>query len=147
MGWEDRNGRRYYYRKHRQVDGTISSEYMGYGAIGDLFFFQDGKERHERTMARLALQEIQSANRRIEQVIEEYRRQVRKVGSDTLCACGFHQHKGQWRLKRREARTMANEVVKATKEEITEYFALRKAAEGKKSGPVLERLREYVQMH
>ncbi len=37
MAWETRGGRRYYYRKRRQADGTITSEYMGHGASGELF--------------------------------------------------------------------------------------------------------------
>ena len=147
MGWETRGNNRYYYRKRRQADGTVVSEYVGYGLIGDLYHSKDGIERHERTVARLALQDLQTANRRIEQVIEAYRRPAREAIHTALRACGFHQHKGQWRLKRGETSTVADEIVKATGTELAEYYELRKAADGKKPGPALARLREYIQNH
>jgi len=42
---------------------------------------------------------------------------------------------------------MTAEIVTATRAELAEYHTLRKAAEGKKSGPELAHLREYVQKH
>jgi len=116
--------------------------------LGEECAFRDGVERHKRNMERIELERFVTAQRRIDRQIDAYRCQVRGVVADVLIASGYHQHSGQWRKKR----TMANEIVKATKAEMVEYSglmqtALAEAAKGKKKGPALDKLRAYIDAH
>lgn len=132
MAWEERrNGRDYYYQK-RRLGGRVVSEYVGTGLLAQYAAQLDGLERHKRTMARLALAGFIRDQRRVDQAVDTYRAQVRGVVAEALHHAGFHQHKGMWRLKRREAAGMADEVAKDTKDEVTQYIELMRAAEGKK---------------
>lgn len=127
MAWESRGTGTYYYVK-RWVNGKVESTYCGQGEIGGLFAFSDGRARHERLMARLELQSFVQEQQRVDRALSAYRHQVSQLVKSILVSVGYHQHKGQWRLKR----TMVNEVAKMTKdEEIDEYTKLFKAAQGK----------------
>lgn len=149
MAWEKRrNGRSYFYQKRRSADGRVASVYVGRGPLADLTSQLDASERQNRTIARLALRELKGRIQRIDGAIVEYRRQVRGLVADTLQRAGFYRHKGQWRLRRREKRNMANELAeKATLDEAIEYRDLMMAAEGKGKGEALKNLRNFAQKH
>src|SRR5688572_19568172 len=99
MAFEQRGDSRYYYRKVWR-DGTCHSEYMGYGQIADLFATTDGIERHQRTMARMGLQDFIQEQHRYDHAIDNHHRTVGQLVAVGLQALGFHQHKRQWRKKR-----------------------------------------------
>lgn len=145
MGWETRpGGCTYYYRKQRQPDGTVTSEYIGYGPVAELIAYRDGLDRHERNVVRLELEQFKAEQRRIDQAVDAYRGRVREVVRRLLRAAGFHQHKGQWRLKR----SMTNELSKrATPAEYDEYQKLFSAAESSPTAQRLTALRKYAASH
>jgi hypothetical protein len=99
MGWEQRGGRSYYYRKERE-SSRVRSIYVGGGETA-AFISQLEKGRREedemkredrrRELAKLEQQDatIEAACRMIDMVIEA-----------ALIAAGFHIHKRQWRKQR-----------------------------------------------
>jgi hypothetical protein len=100
MGWEQRNGRSYYYRKVRH-GCTVQSEYVP-AAIAGYAEYMDTSERAERDMARAAaLAEREQHAARAGLVLDTLR-MVRTLLAAHLSAFGYHQHKGTWRKKRGE---------------------------------------------
>ncbi len=147
MAWEERNGKTYYYQKRRE-GGRVISEYAGHGWLGDLASYTDSRERHERKVARLALQDLQVETRRVDRLIGTYRAEVQQLVKDTLQQAGFHQHKGQWRF-RRDAPDMADEIasMSVSRAELVEYLRLVAAAKGKSKGAALDLLRDFAGSH
>jgi hypothetical protein len=151
MAWEERGRKTYFYRKVWS-NGTCQSEYCGQGSIGGLFAHTIGVQHHERTMARLALQDFVQEQRQIDRAIDAYRRELRGIVAATLQALGFHQHRRQWRLRREATDPMSDEIVKDTKSEQAEYLELMQAAEkakgkGAQGAPAVEKLRAYATAH
>jgi transcriptional regulator with PAS, ATPase and Fis domain len=102
MGWEERCGRRYYYRKVRK-GGRVFSVYEGGGISGEIAAAQDAGEQGKQTRTRAELQREQAAQDRIDNLIGESERIAQDAARYALEAAGFHRHKRQWRLKRNEA--------------------------------------------
>jgi hypothetical protein len=99
MAWETRNGREYYYRKHR-IGSRVISEYVGSGWLADLTAAADEQERDEREAERRAWNktkaEILSADHEVNQTMDTCHTLAKAI----LLVSGFHTHKGQWRRKR-----------------------------------------------
>lgn len=99
MAWEERAGRRYYYRKVRK-GGRVFSVYEGGGLGGELAATSDAERRKERgretrtLRAELALQDA------IDEKMDAAWLIVQRAAREALEAVGYHQHKRQWRLKR-----------------------------------------------
>lgn len=107
MGWETRrNGRRYYYSKERSPDGRVRSTYLGRASDSDISNICDclaecvegrrlermiRRRRHRRTFG-----PVDAALR----AVLESERTVRTVRDAYLVACGYRQHRGQWRRRR-----------------------------------------------
>jgi transcriptional regulator with PAS, ATPase and Fis domain len=102
MGWEERGGRRYYYRKVRK-GGRVFSVYEGGGIDGEIAAAQDVVEQEKKTQTRAELQREMAAQDRIDNLIGESERIAQDAARRALEAAGFHQHKRHWRLKRSEA--------------------------------------------
>jgi len=103
MGWEDRNGKQYYYRKRR--DGRrVVSVYIGCGFMGEFAEDMDIIDRGENQQAR----ELWQATKQSADAIASQARQVEKVTQAMTRAAfmlaGYHTHKRQWR-KRRDGRS------------------------------------------
>ena len=99
MGWEYRNGRRYYYRKKRR-GGRVVSEYCG---AGEYITLMANLEESFRDMARLEREqqkEEREAQRAIDRELDRVGGELRALVAAALLASGYHQHKGQWRRKR-----------------------------------------------
>ncbi|MFC2052845.1 hypothetical protein ACFLV7_00905 [Chloroflexota bacterium] len=101
MSWEDRDGRRYYYRKHR-VGRCVVSEYIGSGLMAELVSEQDEKDRQQRIRDRKSFENLIVDTKKMDDELDSL--------IDVTCACvrasllisGFHPHKGQWRKKRND---------------------------------------------
>ncbi|HJQ32943.1 MAG TPA: hypothetical protein VJ866_12225 [Pyrinomonadaceae bacterium] len=99
MAWEERAGRRYYYRKVRK-GGRVFSVYEGGGISGTLAEAQDAEARQSRQRKPRSLRAELAAQDAIDAKIDEAWRVVERVAAEALQAAGYHQHKRQWRLKR-----------------------------------------------
>ena len=99
MGWENRNGNTYYYRKRR--DGKrVTSVYVGNGCIGQIAEAMDMDERVENRQARVNWQREKERARAIDDRLNEIERRVRTFTRAFLLVSGYHPHKRQWRRKR-----------------------------------------------
>jgi len=100
MGWEQRRGRSYYYRKVRE-GGRVRSEYVGSGIVAQICAGHDEDKRRDRQ----ARQAADHATRQAEAVIDRQLRDAESalvaITRATLLSAGYHMHKGQWRKKRR----------------------------------------------
>ncbi len=102
MGWEERKGRFYYYRKRRE-GGRVVSEYVGDGPLADACEALDEAEKEKRRLEREALRQEREALDRQAGQVKDVLDQIRALTHAALIAGGYHMHKGQWR-KRREHR-------------------------------------------
>jgi hypothetical protein len=100
MAWKTINDRRYYYRSER-VGGRVKSTYIGAGESGSLMANMVAFERLERAAAREQLRDEWEEFDAEESAVSEWFDGVQAVADAAMIAAGFHQHKGQWRRKRR----------------------------------------------
>lgn len=148
MGIELRNGRVYYYRKRRK-DGRVVSEYMGHGIVAHWTFLQDSEEQRQREQQRLQLAALKEEQRRLDEAVNTYHDAVRKATAEVLKRLGYHRHKRQWRLKRKQDAQMTGKTLETiTHPELEErYFALMRAAQGKQKGKAIDEMQEYARAH
>jgi hypothetical protein len=99
MGWENRNGREYYYRKTR-IGKRVISEYVGSGFIAELIAEQDDLVREQRRQERLAWDRIKSEEKKMNTELDLVEDLTRALIRANLLIAGFHPHKGQWRRRR-----------------------------------------------
>ncbi|MEM1094953.1 MAG: hypothetical protein AAGJ10_10150 [Bacteroidota bacterium] len=100
MGWEIRNGHRYYYRK-RWEDGRCVSEYVGNGPAA---LFAEQSAQLEAGLREL--QQIEQAPvLRLDEQLKDAYRFTRMLEALVLLASGCYQHKGQWRKRRTMPKT------------------------------------------
>ena len=99
MGWEQRNGKSYYYRKIRQGRRVIS-EYVGAGEFAELLLELDSFDRAEKTYSKSIWKnqkdEVKNLEKNINQLVIIFRGMTRA----SLLTSGYHPHKGQWRRNR-----------------------------------------------
>lgn len=100
MGWEKRGNNEYYYQKER-IDGRIKSVYVGQGELAYLIARYDQinstKMELERINKNREKEEFQELNNFIDEISE-----INKDLVDALFIInGYHQHKRQWRKKRK----------------------------------------------
>lgn len=97
MAWEDRGGRRYYYRS-RKSGGRVVKEYVGAGATAALIAAHDEAERERRRAER---ERGRAEARRLADLAAQYDAYSRAVDALTaaaLLAAGYRQHaRGAWR--------------------------------------------------
>ena len=99
MGWEQRRGRSYYYRKVR-VGGRVRSEYVGSGMLGELCASGDDAKRQNRAARRAADHATRQAEARIDRQLADVESALTAMTHAALVAAGCHRHNGQWRKKR-----------------------------------------------
>ncbi len=99
MGWENRSGRQYYYRKVRH-GSTVISEYMGSRELANLFFEMDELDREERAIRLRKWKNEQNEIRTVDAEIAQLNRTLINLVTATLLISGYHPHKGQWRRLR-----------------------------------------------
>ncbi|HEX7176987.1 MAG TPA: hypothetical protein VF240_17140 [Pyrinomonadaceae bacterium] len=99
MPWEERSGRRYYYRKVRK--GTrVFSVYEGGGLTGALAEARDKDERRERVRSREEVRRELAHADRVEALVERSWLVAETAAKSVLESAGYHLHHRQWRLKR-----------------------------------------------
>lgn len=108
MGWENRDGKSYYYQKMRYGPKVVSM-YVGNDETACLLASleqarreQDEQRRAQERSQILQLEKQAAADGEIFEAVEA-------LTSATLLANGFHQHKGTWRKKRSEETISAKE--------------------------------------
>jgi hypothetical protein len=99
MPWEERGGRRYYYRKVRK-GGRVFSVYVGGGIAGALASRLDEAERKERDRDREELRRELARQDKIDALVERSWLVARAAAKSALEEAGFHLHNRQWRLRR-----------------------------------------------
>ena len=99
MGWENRDGRRYYYRKHR-VGESVYSEYIGKGLLAEIASEQDELLRYQLQQENEAFKETVNRNKEIDSELDSLIDLTRIFVRASLLLSGYHPHKGQWRKKR-----------------------------------------------
>jgi len=99
MGWEDRGGQLYYYRKRRNGP-VVSSEYFGSGSVADLISEMDRMDREERRLERTKRAEKRIELAELDAQAAAFSSAVRAILSAALIISGFRPHKGQWRKRR-----------------------------------------------
>lgn len=101
MGWEFRErGSRYYTRSIR-VNGRVTRQYLGSGAVAQAIAYLDEKDRMEREekarKERAGREELEALDR----TMEELDRAADVLMKAHLIAAGYHRHnKGEWRKRR-----------------------------------------------
>jgi hypothetical protein len=100
MAWEERSGRRYYYRKRRDGDRVVS-EYVGTGVVADIAENMVNTGEMYQMLERLHFKQLVAVEEEIDRQLEEYDKAVAVMVRAYLLASGYHQHKRQWRLLRR----------------------------------------------
>jgi len=95
MGWEQRHGKRYYYRKRRK-GGRVISEYIGAGRRAEQIAARDEQAQTQRgkEWARLA------EHKRVEETLRQLETLTAALTRATLLAEGYHTHRGEWRKQR-----------------------------------------------
>jgi hypothetical protein len=101
MGWEERAGRRYFYRKRRH-GRRVCSEYVGSGQLAEAIAALDAIEREQSALARIEEQDRCSAQGALDALLDQFLVLTRMIASDALVAQGYRQHHGQWRKKRND---------------------------------------------
>jgi hypothetical protein len=117
MGWEERNGHRYYYRKERE-GGTVRSVYVGSGDYAEAVAALDAVQRFERERRREAWRQTKARHKRSERAALDAERGIRAIRDAALIASGYHTHKGTWRKSRSynedEVDAMAHDLMNRT---------------------------------
>src|SRR4051812_34560770 len=111
MSWDCKrpDGPRYYYRSYR-VDGRTVKEYVGTGPLAELAARVDELERQERLARREAWLTEQERLAAPEALLSEVQRLVGLLARATLLLEGYHEHKGEWRRRRKvHGRTNADD--------------------------------------
>lgn len=97
----------YYYQK-TWVNGTCKSEYIGHGDIAKFFVLE---QRHKNLKAKFWQAEKKEALT-IDKEIYQQGVEVTATVARVLIACGYHQHKRMWRLKKVAKKAIAKKTEK-----------------------------------
>ncbi len=99
MGWELRNGKRYYYRKIRRGQRVIS-EYVGASDFAGLWLELNKFDRIEKEQSRIAWKNEKDEAKRLNKDIGQLAKIINGMARASLLVAGYHTHKGQWRRNR-----------------------------------------------
>ena len=100
MAWEERSGRRYYYRS-RRVGGRVVKEYVGAGPAAELAARAEEAtrqaERRRREAEKAERRRLEAFDREIAAACEA----IELTARAALIEAGYRQHnRGEWRLRR-----------------------------------------------
>jgi hypothetical protein len=100
MAWEDRNGRKYYYRKRREGKRVIS-EYIGGGLAGELSALYDLEDKFKTDVQRAELMQAKEDAVKLNRQIREVERITKAMTRAVLLLSGYHAPRRQWRKIRK----------------------------------------------
>jgi hypothetical protein len=99
MAIEERNGKRYYYRKKRE-GGRVVSEYVGAGEIADRLYESDLMEREYREFVATSDRQEINQLKAIDKNLSELEREIKRLTEQVLTEKGFYKTRSrEWRLK------------------------------------------------
>ena len=101
MGWEQRCGRSYYYRKVRE-GGRVRSKYVGSGIVAQICAGDDNDKRRDQAAKRATDYATRQAEAEIDRQLADVESVLATMTHAMLSVAGYHKHKGQWRKKRHE---------------------------------------------
>jgi hypothetical protein len=101
MGWEQRGGRSYYYRKVREGD-RVRSKYVGSGILAQICAGNDKDEQRDRKAKCAVHLATRQAEAEIDRQLAVAETALAAMTHAALSTAGYHKHKGEWRKKRRE---------------------------------------------
>ena len=100
MGFESRKGKGRYLYLSRRVDGRVTKEYIGKGALAESLSDRLTLARAEHRTARIAAQIENERDTEATIPLTELCKYPDLLVKATLLTAGFHTHKGQWRRRR-----------------------------------------------
>ena len=99
MAWDNRGGRRYFYRSQR-IGGTVRRVYCGTGARGEQAEQELAQAQARRAKERQAMTALEAKLTPLVAMAEELEDGIDALVQAVLQSNGFHEHKGQWRRLR-----------------------------------------------
>lgn len=100
MAWETRGNSRYYYQKER-VGDKVKSSYIGNGEVARIIAACEKGRRREKKIE----VECQRRQKLETEIFDEKLNELSEINQSLVDALfllnGFHQHKRQWRKKRK----------------------------------------------
>jgi hypothetical protein len=101
MAWEQRRGRLFYYRCHRDPDGSVAREYLGRGLRATNAARAVAMSKAQRDKDQLALLDEQSRLAHADSMVAEITDMANLLSAAMLIASGYHrQNYGKWRVRR-----------------------------------------------
>ena len=100
MGLGERGNRLYYYEK-RRIAGRVFSRYIGGGLLAELAAETSATARQERDQRRWEQNQARYEQKQIDRQLAQAETTLATILRIAMRSAGFHQHKGQWRKKRR----------------------------------------------
>jgi hypothetical protein len=101
MAWERRGSNLYYYHSKR-VNGRVRKMYVGAGEVAQAIAHADETIRRSKAAqserARVEFEEAKT----LASVGEELCEAADILAAAELVAAGYHRHKGEWRMRRRD---------------------------------------------
>ena len=100
MGWEARGNGLYYFR-YRKIDGRVTRQYLGAGAVAELAAAADALRRADRRAAMEARRGEQARWREALAPLMALSRVADLLARAALLAAGYHRHsRCSWRRRR-----------------------------------------------
>ena len=101
MAWESRERGGHYYTRSRRVNGRVVREYIGGGELAQIASENDDDRRTlrkaERQQQRAELERLEALAGPVGELCEV----TEILARAHLLACGYHEHRGEWRRERR----------------------------------------------
>jgi gamma-glutamyl-gamma-aminobutyrate hydrolase PuuD len=105
MSWEKRGNSDYYYRKCRIGDRVVS-QYFGGGTIAKLVASQDQLEHEQASAQKSAQHQIRIEEKEWNRLVSSVYERNTLLFKAVMLVNGYHTHKGQWRRKNAQSRTL-----------------------------------------
>ena len=99
MGWEPR-GNKFYYFRYGKLNGRVTRQYLGAGAVAELAAAADALRRADRKAASEARRAEQASWRAALAPLMELSRVADLMARIALLGGGYHRHARTWRKKR-----------------------------------------------